>query len=210
MAYIFYLDGIALPVTPSELKISFKNKNTVSTLLSGEEISILKSPGLKEITFEALLPQKKYPFSYYPDGFLPASFYMSKFSLLKEEKKAFYFLASRTDERGRLLYDTNIKVSLEELTFTESAANGLDVIASISLREYKSYALKEYSTYNNADTIKRETKEPKKSYTVKKGDTLYNICKTELSDGNRYKEIAKLNDIKNPNLIYPGQVIYFE
>lgn len=28
----------------------------------------------------------------------------------------------------------------------------------------------------------------------------------ELGDGTRYKEIAKLNNISNPNKIYPGQV----
>lgn len=211
MAYIFYLDGIALPVTPSRLNIAIKNKNRVSTLLNGEEISILKSPGLREISFEALFPQKQYPFSYYPDGFLPSNFYLQKFEAIKRDKKAVYFLASRTNEKGRLLYDTNILVSIEDMTVSESAENGIDCVVSFKLREYKSYKLKEYSvtTNNAANTVPREVKTPAKSYTVKKGDCLYNICKTELGNGNRYKEIAKLNNISNPNLIYPGQVIYF-
>ncbi len=210
MAYIFYLDGIALPVTPSRLNIVTKNKNGVSTLLNGEEISILKSPGLREISFEALFPQKKYPFAYYPDGFLPANFYLAKFELLKREKKPFYFLASRTNEKGRPLFDTNILVSLEDMAITENAESGTDCTVSFKLKEYKSAVLKEYSVASNAaKVVTREVKTPAKSYTVKKGDCLYNICKTELGNGNLYKEIAKLNGIKNPNLIYPGQVIYF-
>ena len=36
---------------------------------------------------------------------------------------------------------------------------------------------------------------------------LYNICKAQLGRGDKCWEIAKLNGIKNPNLIYPGQVI---
>ncbi len=209
MAYIFYLDGIALPVTPSKLNINYKNKNTVSTLLNGEEISVLKSPGLREITFEALFPQKEYPFAYYPEGFLPANFYLAKFEALKRDKKPFYFLASRTNEKGRPIFDTNILVSFEDMSVSESADNGIDCVMAIKLREYKSTALKTFSEENTAKVVTRPAKTAPKSYTVKKGDCLYNICKTELGDGNRYKEIAKLNNIKNPNLIYPGQVIYF-
>lgn len=48
-----------------------------------------------------------------------------------------------------------------------------------------------------------------KTYTVKPGDCLYNISKSTLGDGGRYNEIYSLNKdkLKNPNLIYPGQVL---
>jgi len=46
------------------------------------------------------------------------------------------------------------------------------------------------------------------AYTVKKGDTLWDIAKKQLGSGAKYKEIAKLNpQIKDPNRIYPGQVL---
>ncbi len=41
-------------------------------------------------------------------------------------------------------------------------------------------------------------------YTVKKGDTLYEIAKTY---GTTVSEIAQINQIANPNLIFPGQVL---
>lgn len=47
----------------------------------------------------------------------------------------------------------------------------------------------------------------KKSVTVQKGDTLSGIAKTYLGDASKYKELAAINNIKNPNLIYVGQVI---
>ena len=53
----------------------------------------------------------------------------------------------------------------------------------------------------------RQAKEPAATYTVKKGDCLWNIAKRELGDGTKYKEIAKKNGISNPNKIYPGQVL---
>lgn len=44
------------------------------------------------------------------------------------------------------------------------------------------------------------------NYTVKKGDTLWAIAKQYLGSGTKYTQIASENNIKNPNLIYPGQV----
>jgi LysM repeat protein len=43
-------------------------------------------------------------------------------------------------------------------------------------------------------------------YTVKRGDTLWNIAKSRLGSGSRYTEIMKLNGLKS-DAIYPGQVL---
>lgn len=47
-----------------------------------------------------------------------------------------------------------------------------------------------------------------KYVTVQKGDNLWNIAKTYLGDGTKYKQLAAINNISNPDLIYVGQVIY--
>lgn len=48
-----------------------------------------------------------------------------------------------------------------------------------------------------------------KTYTVAKGDNLYKIAKKTLNDGTIWKQIYELNKdaIKNPDFIYPGQII---
>lgn len=46
-----------------------------------------------------------------------------------------------------------------------------------------------------------------KSVTVEAGDTLSQIAKTYLGSANKYKDLATLNNISNPNLICIGQVI---
>lgn len=46
-----------------------------------------------------------------------------------------------------------------------------------------------------------------KSVTVQSGDTLSGIAKTYLGDASKYKQLATINGISNPNLIYVGQVI---
>jgi hypothetical protein len=49
--------------------------------------------------------------------------------------------------------------------------------------------------------------EPFISYTVKPSDTLQGLSRTLLNVPSKWNEVAKLNGLKNPNLIFPGQVI---
>lgn len=44
------------------------------------------------------------------------------------------------------------------------------------------------------------------NYVVQRGDTLWAIASRYLGSGAKYPQIAQENNIKNPNLIYPGQV----
>lgn len=227
MAYAFYLDGVHLPVTPSKLQTKIKNQNKTITLINDGEINFIKSPGLTEIDFEVLIPQVKYPFATYKDGFKTASYFLEKFEQLKTDMKPFQFIVSRVSPRGKLLFDTNIKVSLEDYSITEDANNGLDLTISIKLKQYKDYGTKTVTikpktasiasvskvmvaTTVSIDPVRETTREIPKTYTVVSGDTLWAICKKYLNDGERYPEIASLNGISNPNLIYPGQVIKLE
>ena len=84
------------------------------------------------------------------------------------------------------------------------------------------YAYKDYPTlmkekgkngFNKSSKKKEEPKkeEPKKDtkvyYTIKKGDTLWEIAKKYYGNGSKYTEIAKLNSISNPDKIKVGQKI---
>jgi len=46
------------------------------------------------------------------------------------------------------------------------------------------------------------------THTVVRGDTLWDISKAYLKNPFRYPELAKLSHIKNPDLIYPGEIIH--
>ncbi|MES1045287.1 LysM peptidoglycan-binding domain-containing protein [Heyndrickxia oleronia] len=214
--YAFYLDKIQLPVTPAKMNMKIANQNKTINLINDGEVNILKAPGLTEISFDAMIPQVLYPFAVYTDGFKEAAYYLDKLETLKVDKKPFQFLVSRVSPAGKLLFDTNMSVSLEEYTIDEDVENGLDLIVSLKLKQYRTYGTKKVvvkQTQNKKTakvaTTRASTKTPAKTHKVTNNETLWSICKKVLGDGSKYKEIAKLNNIKNPDSIQPGQVIRF-
>ena len=225
MAYKFYIDKVLLPVPPSKMTTKISNKNKTVTLINDGEVSILKSQGLTEISFDLLLPNVEYPFADYKSGkFKNAKYFLDKFEKLKSNKTAFQFIVSRELPKGKDLFSTNITVSLEDYSIIEDAKEGFDVTASIKLKQYKLFSTKvvQLQTTIAASSSSvvifipaKEETPPKVNtstippYTVKSGDCLWNICKRFLGDGSKYSQIAKLNNISNPNIIYSGQVIRF-
>ena len=224
--YQYYIDGVLLPVAPSAMDTNINNNNTTIKLLNGEEINIIKKVGLSDVSFTALLPNKEYPFTIYEGGsFQNAKYYLDLFERLKKSQKPFLFLVIRTDESGNVVYrggddeDKEPYYTLEEYTIKENAEEyGTDCGVELSLKQYRSYTTAtgsiqiDQNSQTATVTQKRDStsKQTAKSYTVQKGDTLWNICKKELGDGAKYQEIAQKNSITTPNNIQVGQVIQLE
>lgn len=219
--YNFFLDDIQVPVAPSSISMKINNKNETITLINEGEVNILKKAGLTDIEFELLLPNVKYPFAIYPSGFQPASYFLEKIEKLKLSQEPFQFIVNRMKPDGSLLFDTNITVSLEDYTIDEEAENGFDVKSTIQLKQFKPFGNKKLTVKSTSSTsnatnntkvvveTQRATtgKETAETHTVKSGDTLWAIAKKYLGDGSKYTELAKLNNLSNPNLIKVGQVI---
>lgn len=142
MAYYFYLDKLLLPVAPSKLQLKINNQNKTLTLINEGEINILKKAKLTDVDFEVLIPQVKYPFALYKDGFQKATYYLEKLESLKVNQQPFQFIVTRTLPDGSMLFDTNMKVSLEDYKVTEQSNEGFDLVVSISLKQYKDYGTK--------------------------------------------------------------------
>lgn len=215
MSYRCYLFGELMPQTPAKLSIKISGKNTTVTLLNEGEINILKYPGLTEITVPLVFPMLTT--SKRPD------YYLALLERAKTQRNTTQFIMTRTTPAGQLLFDTNIKVSVEDYTIEENATNGLDLYVDVKLKQYRDYGTKTITIENteqhndSKDTqqtavVNQErpaTTAPKvRTHTVKKGDTLWGIAKKYYGNGAKYTKIYEANKskIKNPNLIYPGQV----
>ena len=221
MAYYFYLGNVLLPIPPKKLELKISNQNKTYDLMNYSEINVLKNPGLTSIEFEVLLPNVKYPFAMYKNNFQNAKYYLGVLENLKVNKSAFQFIVIRKFPNGNSIFDTNIKVSIEDYTITDSTDEGFDTKVKIKLKQYREYStktvqvsIKQYKppvvtrtvTTNNTAASKPSGQ----NYTVKSGDCLWNIAKKYYGNGSKYTTIYNANrdKIKNPNLIYPGQVLW--
>lgn len=218
MAYYFYLGKILLPVSPQKLQLETKGANKTYTLINEGEINVLKTPGLTNIEFDALLPNVQYPFAVYKNGFISSKTFLEVLKKYKQGKETFQFIVTRTLPNGKMLFDTNMKVSLESYTIKEDAKNyGMDVMVTIKLKQYRDYETKicniEFASSKPKVVVQAirpiENPPESQSYTVVSGDCLWNIAKKFYGDGSKYTIIYNANQdkIENPNLIYPGQVL---
>lgn len=217
MAYHFYLGNTLLPVAPEKFALKINNANQTYTLINEGEINVLKTPGLTDVEFDARIPNVKYDFATYKNGFQQADYFLDRLEALKVQKKAFQLIVTRVFPDGSMLFGTNLKVSMEEYSIQENVTEGFDLIVSIKLKQYRDYGTKTCkisfasSKPKAAVTPARsaDTAPAAKSYTVVKGDCLWNIAKKFYGNGSKYTTIYNANQgkIKNPNLIYPGQVL---
>lgn len=217
--YDFYLKKCLLPIAPQKLEIKINNANETITLINEGEINILKTAALTDIEFECEIPQVQYPFATYQSGFQKAQYFLDYFEELKTSKEAFQFIVSRTLPDGTVLFSTNIKVSMEDYKITEQAKNGFDLTVKISLKQYREYSTKTVNiTISNSKPTATATEtrattnttSSAQTYTVVKGDCLWNIAKKFYGSGAKYTVIYNANKSvigSNPNLIYPGQVL---
>lgn len=96
------------------------------------------------------------------------------------------------------------------------SSNGYSHSATLIKTDFGKSLKTSTSTTNKKPVPKKEKKvtstpkasSAKRTYTVKRGDCLWNIAKRFYGNGASYTKIydANTNKIANPNLIYPGQV----
>lgn len=229
MAYHFYMGKMLCPIAPSKLQLKIANNNKTVTLINEGEVNILKQAGLTDVSFELLLPNVKYPFATYKSGFKNAKYFLDELEKMKVDNKPFQFIVTRLFPNGKMLFDTNMKVSLESYEIKEDAKQGFDVVVSVKLKQYKEFGTKTCNvtfvsskpTVSVQNTRTATSAPSKGTYTVQKGDCLWNIAKKYYGKGSKYTAIYDANkDIiektakkygrqssSNGHWIYPGTVL---
>ncbi|MDR1408858.1 MAG: LysM peptidoglycan-binding domain-containing protein [Oscillospiraceae bacterium] len=196
-------EKLRFPVLPKEISIRDGSKN--------QSVSIV---GLGEYTVPQSAPALVYSFS----CFFPATAYPGSGTITKP--KTLVDKIRKWKKSGKpvrfIITGANIDTfcTIEDFPRSEMGGDVGTVYYSLTLKEAITPTVRKVKVAGGAAKVSNTAKRSNntaapKTYTVKKGDCLWNIAKKYLGSGARYKEIYNLNrdKIKNPNLIYPGQVL---
>ncbi|PIC72434.1 LysM peptidoglycan-binding domain-containing protein [Sporosarcina sp. P17b] len=187
-----------LPVLPEEFEVKSSNTNEKVMINTIGMINLLGKSELEEVDIVSFFPSKEYSFVAYK-GFPPPWKCVELIKKWKSSGKPLRLIITQTG--------VNMEVGIEN--FDHGIRDGTkDVYYTLLLSEYvRIKKTKNNSTKNEAKTKRpapTKTKE-KKTYTVKKGDTLWLIAQKQTGNAMNYEKIAKENKIKNPNKLIAGQ-----
>jgi len=205
-----------LPVAPESFQTKVGNKNKTIELVSLGEFNILKKIGLREFSFKILLPRSNILSGLPETEFHEPIFYLNRFREIKVAAKPIRLKITRLLPDGSIIFPGNVLVSFEDYNVEENAGEEGDYWVELKLKEYRSVEAVITGLTGETDSngnsmatqeAQRTTKESAKNYTVQSGDSLWKIAKKELNDGSRYKEIAELNNIQDPNRLAVGTVL---
>ena len=196
---------LVLPVTPSSFRIDTGIKVETVNIHAVGDVNFPGYSTLSTISIDCMLPKRNYPFCngspLYPGE--PYR-YVEHFQAWAKSKTILRFVVSDTI--------VNMPVFMESIAYEERDGTN-DVYATIQLREHRELKAVKVETSTAAarerENSDEQPKQTAETYTIKKGDTLSGICRKFYGDGSSavYNPLAKLNGIKNPHLIYPGNVL---
>lgn len=203
-------DQFSFPVLPESITISEGGGNKTYNLLSKGEINVSGDTRLRTLNIKSFFPANEAPYTMKSSIIAPND-YVDRIRGWRSSGKPLRFIYS-----GLELFKTeegNFQVLIEDFKITEKAGEVGDIYFELSLKEYRPYsaAIKQNVAIDEETVVASEVNEREtekavpKTYTVVAGDNLWRIAKQLLGDGTRYVAIADLNDIENPDLIFPGQ-----
>lgn len=210
-----------LPVPPAKMQIAIDNKNKTLNLINEGEINIIKTPGLSDISFEALLPNQYYPFSNYDTSvsdsfktavtgssynYKKATYFLDLFEQKKNSKSPCRLIITRMTPSFNMLFNTNLLVTLENYSINEAVTEGFDVIVPLRFKQYRPYSTKELEVTTEKDGTKKATVKNQrqtdlaipKQWEITKEQSIWEACKRASGGNLDWRSVANLNNISSP------------
>lgn len=201
-------EKIQLPVLPASFQTKNGSNNESINVAGLGEITVMQSRPALQFSFSSFFPAAKFPGLQVSTITFPLRL-IEKINQWKAGRKPVHFIVTACN--------IDIYVTIENFTYTEEGGDPGTYQYSITLKEYREITVRQVKVDipKALATIKKE--EPRvdntiqpKTYTVVKGDCLWNIAKKFYGNGGQYTKIYNANREViggNPNLIYPGQVL---
>lgn len=198
---------LQLPINPPSIDIDSGSQNTSVNVAGLGEVTILQEPGAKVFEFASSFPSTYGP--YCETTNIPNPWDAVNFIEKYKSNTPFRFIITNTP--------VNMLVSVEDFKYSEKAGDVGTIAYSLKLKEYRIVKPRQINIVippiNKFQAPKvvpqpqpRPAPPPPRTYTVVSGDYLIKIArKVNVSDWRAIYN-ANRDKIKNPNLIYPGQV----
>lgn len=199
---------LQIPVNPEVISIDSPfNVNTVNIASLGD-IAIAGERGLKTISFSSFFPRDYNPTYCEFEGGIEPFKWVEIIERWRDDRRNIRLIVGGTP--------LSIPVFVSSFTIEpERAGAPGDIYYSIELTEFRAIQTEIKQTIQNTSASKakaaqrpKSEKNTSKSYTVKKGDSLWKIAKAYYGNGAQWRRIYDANKSvigKNPNLIYPNQ-----
>lgn len=201
-------EKVLLPVNPEQITVKHGSNNEKVTITGLGEITIMQSRTAVQFSFSSFFPARYFPGAKTKTIISPLEL-IGKINTWRESKKPIHFIVTSCG--------IDIYCTIESFSYTEKGGDVGTYEYSMTLKEYREItvrqievnALTQKATITDTEQRVDNTQKPK-TYTVVKGDCLYNIAKKFYSDGSQWKRIYDANKQTiggNPNKIYAGQVL---
>ena len=213
---MFQFNGknLTVPINPEELEIARSADNTDIDIIGLGKATRKGEPGLESFTIDSFFPG---PNSYFYTGVLPKTCIEFLNEIWKTD--------NTNNNVGKIVtlglpIDINMYFVINDFDYDHKAGEEDDIYYTLSIKKYVPYGAKTVDVQlsglaaaranSTAITTNVGTSGTVKTYTVVRGDCLWNITKKFTGNGSRWRELYNLNKSiigSNPNLIYPNQVL---
>lgn len=198
-------EKLQIPVLPQKFDVSIGSNNSSVDVTGLGEITIKQSRPAYQFSFDSFFPLTNFPGIENIELTEPLKC-VERINNWIESKKPVHIIITGA---GIDEYCT-----IEKFDYYEEGGDVGTIYYGISLKEYREVTVRQVTVEDSTATVEQtqtrvdNTTTPK-TYTVKKGDCLWNIAKAIYGKGADYTKIYEANkDIigSNPNKIYVGQV----
>ena len=192
-------DIFRFPILPSAINVQDYAITNDSNITGLGDVTVFGGKGLRTIEISSFFPnpKRKYKLVNYND--YPKQYdCVAKIKKWMDKGEVLRFIVTGTE--------INFQVRITDFEYSEQDGTR-DVYFTINLKEYRKIKIssttpkkKKTDNKDRTDTKETDNKPKQKTYTVKSGDTLYDIAKKHYGKGSDYKKIIEKNKSKYPSL----------